>query len=371
MKNPLLQLQGMGQSPWLDYIRRDLIESGALQRYAQDGVRGVTSNPDIFEKAIAGSTLYDADIAALPHHTPVQLYEALAIDDIQRACDVFSPLYRETGGTDGFVSLEVSPHLAHDAQGTMAEAKRLFKAVSRPNLMVKVPATGAGLVAIEALIAAGVSVNVTLIFSQRVYESVCQAYLQGLEQRRCTGQPVAHVASVASVFVSRIDTLIDAMLEEKARTSPAQAQLCQALMGKAGIANLKQIYQRYKTIFHGPPFAALHQAGAQAQRPLWASTSTKNPRYADVMYVEALVGPETVNTLPPSTLQAFRDHGKVQPTLEAGLDEAQQALVSLEHLGIDLEQVMEQLLLQGLQKFVEPFDRLLRSLQQKMEGAVG
>ena len=370
MKNPLLQLHSLGQSPWLDYIRRDLIEAGGLQRYVQEGIRGVTSNPDIFEKAIAGAALYDADIAALPHDTPLQLYEALAIDDIQRACDVFLPLYRETGGTDGFVSLEVSPHLAHDAQGTMAEAMRLFKAVSRPNLMVKVPATGAGLAAIESLIAVGVSVNVTLIFSQQVYESVCHAHIQGLERRRRTGQPLAHVASVASVFVSRIDTLIDAMLEEKARKSPAQAQRCEALMGKAGIANLKQVYQRYKAIYHGSPFAALRQAGAQVQRPLWASTSTKNPRYPDIMYVEALVGPETVNTLPLSTLQAFCDHGKVQPTLECGLDEAQQALVSLEQLGIDLEQVMEQLLQQGLQKFVEPFDRLLRSLQQKMEGVV-
>lgn len=365
MSRQLLQLLSHGQSPWLDYIRRDLIDTGALQRHVEEGVRGITSNPDIFEKAIAGSALYDGAIAALDCDQPLALYEALAVEDIRRACDVFLPVYAESKRADGLVSLEVSPHLAHDAQGTVAEAKRLFQAVSRPNAMIKVPATEAGVRATEELIAAGLNVNVTLIFSQQAYEAVACAYVQGLERRHRAREPLANVASVASVFVSRIDTLIDALLEQQAARSPREADGCRALLGKVGIANLKQVYQRFKAIFREPNFLALQRAGARVQRPLWASTSTKNPRYSDLMYVETLIGPDTVNTLPPSTLQAFCDHGQVRPTLELELDKAQEILHQLQLLGIDLERAMQRLLEEGLEKFVEPFDRLLDSLARK------
>lgn len=357
MTNPLLQLQEHGQSIWIDYIRRDLIHNGGMQEFIdRDGVRGVTSNPAIFEKVIAQSDLYDEAMKALSESDPVSIYETLAVQDIQAACDVFLPVHEATNGGDGFVSLEVSPRLAHDTQGTIEEAKRLYADVNRPNVMIKVPATPEGLPAIEALIAEGININVTLIFSQAAYEKVCEAYIRGLKKRLESGQSVKGIASVASVFISRIDSKVDKILEEKGLND---------LLGKVGIANLKLVYQQYKSIFHGPRFEALAQAGAATQRPLWASTSTKNPNYRDVLYVETLIGPETVNTLPLSTLEAFRDHGIAATTVEDDLDEAKQVMVQLAEAGISLDQIMDELLAEGVEKFVTPFDQLLNSIAEK------
>ena len=313
--NPLKELAEQGQSIWLDYIRRNLIRSGELKRLVEeDGLRGVTSNPTIFDKAISGSTDYDMALRALlaadPQAPVGNLYEALAIEDIQMAADVLRPVYDATHGDDGYVSFEVSPHLAHDTERTINEAKRLRAAVDRPNVMIKVPATPAGIPAIEELIAEGVNVNVTLMFSMSHYEAVARAYIKGLE--RC-GDP-GQVASVASFFVSRVDTMVDKALEE---TGNPEAK---ALEGKIAIANSKVVYRRFLEIFHGEGFAALRQRGARVQRPLWASTGTKNPAYSDVLYVENLIGPETVNTLPPETINAFRDHGKVPgATVKTGI----------------------------------------------------
>lgn len=357
MTNPLLQLQEHGQSIWIDYIRRDLIHNGGMQEFIdRDGVRGVTSNPAIFEKAIAQSDLYDEAMKALHESNSVAIYETLAVQDIQAACDVFLPVYEATNGGDGFVSLEVSPRLAHDTQGTIEEAKRLYADVNRPNVMIKVPATPEGLPAIESLIAEGININVTLIFSQAAYKKVCESYIRGLEKRLETGQSVKGIASVASVFISRIDSKVDKILEEKGLND---------LLGKVGIANLKLVYQQYKSIFHGPRFEALAQAGAATQRPLWASTSTKNPNYRDVVYVETLIGPETVNTLPLSTLEAFRDHGIAATTIEDDLDEAKQVMAQLTDAGVNLDQIMDELLSEGVEKFVTPFDQLLNSIAEK------
>src|SRR6185295_1365902 len=316
--NPLKELAGQGQSIWLDYIRRNLIRTGDLKRMVEDdGIRGVTSNPTIFEKAIAGSTDYDGALGAMlarDAKAPVeQLYEPLAIEDIQMAADVLRPVYDASHGDDGYVSLEVSPHLAHDTQRTISEAKRLRGLVDRPNLMVKVPATPAGIPAIEELIAAGININITLMFSMSHYEAVARAYVNGLQ--RCADP--SKVASVASFFVSRVDTMVDKALENIGSDD------AKALMGKIAIANSKVVYRRFLEIFHGEGFAALRQRGARVQRPLWASTGTKNPAYSDVLYVENLIGSETVNTLPPETLNAFKDHGQVPgETVRDSLDDA-------------------------------------------------
>src|SRR5262245_21263333 len=304
--NALKELAGQGQSIWLDYIRRNMLRSGELKRLVdEDGIRGVTSNPTIFEKAIAGSTDYDDALRALlakDSTTEVgKLYEPLAIEDIQAATDVLRSVYDSTGGDDGYVSLEVSPHLANDTQATIGEAKRLRGLVNRPNLMIKVPATPAGIPAIEELIADGLNINITLMFSMRHYEAVAGAYLRGLE--RCANP--AQVASVASFFVSRVDTMVDKALETLG------SERAQSLLGKIAIANSKMVYNRFLQIFHGEGFARLRSRGARVQRPLWASTGTKNPKYSDVLYVENLIGAETVNTLPPETLNAFREHGKI------------------------------------------------------------
>jgi transaldolase len=337
--NPLKELAAEGQSIWLDYIRRNMIQSGELKRLVdEDGVRGVTSNPTIFEKAIAGSTDYDEALQALlandPNTDVGKLYEPLAIEDIQMAADVLRPVYDSTSGDDGYVSLEVSPHLAHDTQGTISEAKRLRAAVDRPNIMIKVPGTPEGVPAFEQLIAEGINVNVTLMFSMAHYEAVARAYVKGLE--RCADP--AKVASVASFFVSRVDTAVDKALES---LGTAQAL---ALLGKIAIANSKMVYERFLQIFHGEGFAALRQRGARVQRPLWASTGTKNPKYSDVLYVENLIGPETVNTLPPETLNAFKDHGKViSGSVRENLDEAAAALGRLKAVGIDLNVITEKL----------------------------
>jgi transaldolase len=367
--NPLKELLAQGQSIWLDYIRRDLIRTGELKRLVEeDGIRGVTSNPTIFEKAIAGSTDYDDALRAL-HAKDAKadarnLYEGLAVEDIQMTADVLRPVYDETGGADGYVSFEVSPHLAHETQGTISEAKRLRAAVDRPNVMIKVPATPEGIPAIEELIAEGVNVNITLMFSMSHYEAVARAYIRGLE--RCADP--SKVASVASFFVSRVDTMVDRALESLA-TAQAQAK---TLLGKIAIANSKLVYHRFLQVFQSEGFVALRQRGARVQRPLWASTGTKNPAYSDVLYVENLIGAETVNTLPPETLNAFRDHGKVEgETIGDSLDDAAAALRRLKALGINLDTITEKLQQDGVAAFAASFDQLLTALEKKRNAIVG
>jgi transaldolase / glucose-6-phosphate isomerase len=365
--NPLQELAAEGQSIWLDYIRRNMIRSGELKRLVEDdGIRGVTSNPTIFEKAIAGSTDYDEALRALlakdPNGEVGKLYEPLAIEDIQMAADVLRPVYDATKGDDGYVSLEVSPHLAHDTQGTISEAKRLRAAVDRPNIMIKVPGTPEGVPAFEQLIADGVNVNVTLMFSMAHYEAVARAYVKGLEH--CADP--AKVASVASFFVSRVDTAVDKALESLG------TQQALSLLGKIAIANSKMVYQRFLQIFHGEGFAALRQRGARVQRPLWASTGTKNPKYSDVLYVENLIGPETVNTLPPETLNAFKDHGRViSDAVRENLDEAAAALGRLKAVGIDLNAITEKLQQDGVAAFAASFDQLMAALENKCKSMVG
>ena len=320
--NPLQALQGYGQSVWLDYIRRSLLTSGELTRLIEDdGLRGVTSNPAIFEKAISGSTDYVDMLRSLaPQYRETKsLYEQVAIRDIQDAATVLRPVYDETRARDGYVRLEVSPDLARDTAGTLAEARRLWVQVGRPNLMIKVPATPEGMPAIAPLISEGINVNVTLLFAQETYEQVVCAYLAGLEQRVAQGGDLRHVASVASFFISRIDTAVDAVLDERLKTATRSSEraLLQSLRGKVAIAHAKQTYQRYQERFRGARWQALAEQGAQTQRLVWASTSTKNPAYRDVVYVEELIGPDTVNTMPPATLDAFRDHGRVRPRLTA------------------------------------------------------
>ena len=365
--NPLKQLSEQGQSIWLDYIRRNLITGGGLKRLVEeDGIRGVTSNPTIFDKAISGSTDYDDALRALlaaDQQAPAgKLYEPLVIEDIQMAADVLRPVYDASHGDDGYVSLEVSPHLAHDTPATINEAKRLRAAVDRPNLMIKVPATPAGIPAIEELIASGVNVNITLMFSMAHYEAVARAYINGLQR---SANP-AGVASVASFFVSRVDTMVDKQLE--AVGTPE----AKALLGKIAIANSKVVYRRFLEIFHGEGFAALRQRGARVQRPLWASTGTKNPAYSDVLYVENLIGSETVNTLPPETLDAFRDHGRVPgATVKEGLAEAEDALARLSSAGVDLGAITEKLQQDGVASFAASFDQLMAALEKKRQTMIG
>ena len=357
--NALQQLHNCGQSFWYDNIRRKYLKDGTLAGYiADDGLRGLTSNPSIFEKAIAGSDDYDAQIAelAVQGKTVAEIYDALSISDIQAACDLFRPLYEESRRQDGYVSLEVSPHLAHDTEGTIADAKRLFAAVDRPNLMIKVPATEEGIPAIQALIGAGINVNVTLMFNMRHYETVAQAYLAGLERLVADGGDPSGVASVASFFVSRVDSAVDDALAGKGADD---------LLGETAVANSKVVYQRYKEIFHGAPFADLKRRGAQVQRLLWASTSTKNPAYPDTMYIDQLIGPETVSTMPPNTVEAFRDHGTVANTLEKGVDEAEAVLAGLADHGVELAAITEQLQVDGVAAFAHSFDALLDALAEK------
>ncbi|HEX4836813.1 MAG TPA: bifunctional transaldolase/phosoglucose isomerase [bacterium] len=358
--NPLRELQDHGQSVWLDYIRRSLITSGDLKRLIEvDGLRGITANPTIFEKAIAGSSDYDEAIrrrlGAEAHQDARALYETLAIEDVQMAADVLRPIYDATEGADGFVSLEVSPHLAHDSAGTIAEARRLWHALGRPNTMIKVPATPEGPAAIEALTAEGVNVNVTLIFALAPYEAVAQAFLRGLARYPNPGR----IASVASFFVSRVDTAVDRALDA---IGTAEAL---ALRGRIGIAQCKVAYRRFREIFHGEPFAALRRRGARPQRLLWASTGTKNPSYSDVLYVEDLIGPETVNTIPPATLDAFRDHGRVRDTLAEGVQDAEAVLSRLSRLGVDLGSITDGLLAEGVAAFEASFEKLLAALEEK------
>jgi transaldolase/glucose-6-phosphate isomerase len=355
--SPLTALAALGQSVWLDYIKRDLILGGGLQRLVEEGVTGVTSNPSIFEKAIAGGGEYDDLLRPLAAQglDPKAIYERLAVRDIGDAADVLRSVFEQTAGRDGYVSLEVSPHLAHDTEGTVAEARRLWGEVDRPNLMIKVPATPEGMPAIRRLIADGVNVNVTLLFALDAYEQAALAYIQGLEDRARVGVPLDSVAGVASFFVSRIDTEVDARLGGESA----------ALAGKAAVASARLVYQRYLTLFSGPRWEALAAKGARTQRPLWGSTGTKNPAYSDVLYVDELIGPDTVNTLPPATLDAFRDHGRPRPSLTEGVDEVHATLVALQEAGVDLRAVADRLLAEGVKLFADAFDQLLAAVEHR------
>jgi transaldolase len=369
-QNPLKELTKFGQSVWLDYIRRDLFTSGQLKRLIEeDGLRGMTSNPSIFEKAIAGSDLYAQTLAELEKRKDLDAkgrYEELAIKDIQDAADFLKPVYQQTNKRDGYVSLEVSPYLAHKTQETLDEARRLWKRVGRENLMVKVPGTPEGIPAFQQLISEGININVTLLFAFDVYVRVADAYIAGLEAFAKSGGDVSRIASVASFFISRIDTLVDGEIDAKLKTAtnPADQALLQSLHGKVAIANGKLTYQRYKQIFSGPRWDALASRGAQTQRVLWASTSTKNPKYSDVYYVEELIGPDTVDTIPPATFDAFRDHGKPRASLEENVQAAQQTMQGLEKAGISMKAATDKLTVAGVKQFSDDFDKLLDAVKQ-------
>lgn len=364
-------VQVYGQSIWYDNIQRGLLRSGALARLIADqGLLGLTSNPSIFEKAILDSRDYDEALAAArrqqPRATPQELFYTLAIDDIRAAADLFAPVYRDSDGRDGFVSLEVAPDLAYDADTTIAEAETLFRRVDRPNVMIKVPATEPGLHAVEALIDRGINVNITLLFSIARYEAVVDAYLLGLEARLRRGRPLTGIASVASFFISRIDTLIDKQLQSLAAQGDTDtAQRARALLGTVAVSCAKLAYQRYLALFNSPRFQPLAAAGARSQRLLWASTSTKNPAYSDLLYVEPLIGADTVNTLPPATFDAFNDHGMLAATLETDIDTALHRLAELEALGVDLGATTRQLEKDGVAAFAQSYRHLLDAIADK------
>jgi transaldolase/glucose-6-phosphate isomerase len=364
--NPLKGLLEYGQSPWMDYVRRDLLTSGALKKLIQeDGLMGMTSNPTIFEKAITGSKDY-ADILESPEAKKLDakgVYEKIAIRDVQDATDIFKPVYQQTKRRDGYVSLEVSPLLANDTKGTIDEARRLWKSVGRENVMIKVPGTPEGLPAIRTLLEEGININITLLFAQWVYEDVAEAFLQALEARAKKGQDISHIASVASFFVSRIDTLIDSQIDAKLKTvtDAKQSALLSSLQGRVAIANAKLTYHKYHEIYGGPRWKALAAKGAQTQRLLWASTSTKNPKYRDVLYVEELIGADTVDTIPPATFDAFRDHGRVRASLAENLDDAAKTMLALEKAGISMKEVTDKLVVDGVKLFADAFRQLLEA----------
>ncbi len=368
--NPLLGLLSYGQSMWLDYIRRDLITSGKLKTMiADDGLRGMTSNPSIFEKAIAESSLYNDILKELASRTDLDTkarYEQIAIRDIQGAADVLRPVYDSSKFRDGYVSLEVSPLLALKTQETVDEARRLWKAVNRENVMIKIPGTAEGLPAIRQAISEGINVNVTLLFAQEVYEKVAEAHIAGLEDLVKRGGNLKKIGGVASFFISRIDTLVDSIIDGKLKTTAdAQQQaLLKSLLGKVAIANGKLTYQRYQRIFSGPRWQALAAQGAQTQRVLWASTSTKNPAYRDVMYVEELIGPDTVNTMPPATIDAFRDHGKLRNSLTEDVAGAQSVMDNLAKAGISIKEVTTKLTDDGVKLFADAFHKLLAAVEK-------
>lgn len=354
-------LAEVGQAVWLDYIQRSLLTSGGLKTYVQKGLRGVTSNPSLFEQAIADTNEYDEQIQqlALLGKSPVEIYEELAVEDARRAADILRPVFDETDGGDGFFSLEVNPHLAHDQQGTINEAIRLFARVDRPNVMIKVPATQEGVLAFQELIEEGININVTLMFSLGQYDQIAEAYLTAMEHRAAKVYNLKQIASVASIFVSRLDSKVDKMLDAF-KTPKAEA-----LKGKVGIANAKIAYQHFKEFFHSERWQRLEDKGARIQRVLYGSTGTKNPNYSDVMYVENLIGPNTINTIPPKTLEQFLDHGKIALTLESGIEEAQLQLQSLPELGINLDDVTQDLLDEGVENFAKPYDSLIKTLTEK------
>jgi transaldolase len=371
--NPLKALLEYGQSMWLDYIRRDLITSGKLKTMIEeDGLRGMTSNPSIFEKAIADSHLYDdmlKSLASRPDLDATGRYEQIAIRDIQDAADILKPVYESSKFRDGYVSLEVSPLLALKAKETIEEGRRLWKTVNRENVMIKVPGTAEGLPAIRQLIGEGININVTLLFAQEVYEKVAEAYIAGLEDLAKRGGNLKKMAGVASFFISRIDTLVDSMIEDKLKTTKdAQQQtLLKSLLGKVAIANGKLTYQRYQKIFSGPRWEVLASKGAQTQRVLWASTSTKNPAYRDVMYVEELIGPDTVDTMPPATVDAFRGHGRLRKSLTEDVSGAQKVMNDLEKAGISIKEVTTKLTTDGVKLFADAFHKLLEAVEKSIQ----
>ncbi|HEY2664105.1 MAG TPA: transaldolase [Candidatus Binataceae bacterium] len=369
-RSPLRELEAMGQSLWLDYIRRDLFGSEPFRRLLEDdGLKGMTSNPTIFEKAIAGSAIYDSQLDELARqgNSVDAIYEAISQTDIRLAADALRPIYDRSGGRFGYVSYEVSPELSRDTEGTLLEARRFFAAIDRPNLMIKIPGTPEGIPAIEQLIADGRNINVTLMFSMVHYDAVAEAYLRGLERAAKLGKPLDRIASVASVFVSRIDTLLDKTIDRRLAEGADPKFL--GLKGRVGVANSKLIYQRFKVLFHGARFKALAAKGAKVQQPLWASTGTKNPAYSDIMYVQELIGPQTVNTMPPATMDAYRDHGAPRLTLEEGLEDARAAVQALGELGIELGRIGDQLQREGEQLFAKSFADL-RAVIQKRRDAI-
>jgi transaldolase / glucose-6-phosphate isomerase len=362
--NPLKGLLSYGQSPWMDYVRRDLLTSGQLKKYIDnDGLRGMTSNPSIFEKAITGSNLYN-DVLNSPEAKKLNangLFEKIAIRDIQDACDIFRPVYDASKRRDGYVSLEVSPFLGFDTKATIEEARRLWKAVNRPNVMIKIPGTPEGLPAIRQCLEEGLNINITLLFAQSAYEKVAEAFLSALEARAAKGQDISHIASVASFFVSRIDTLVDSTVDEKLKNTAdaAQKALLESVRGKVAIANARLTYKKYLELFGGPRWKALAAKGAQTQRLLWASTSTKNPKYRDVLYVEELIGADTVDTIPPATFDAFREHGKLRPSLTENVEGAAKTMADLAKAGISMKDVTDKLLTDGVKLFADAFRTLL------------
>jgi transaldolase len=362
--NPLKGLLACGQSPWMDYIRRDLLISGQLKKYIDnDGLRGMTSNPAIFEKAITSSNLYD-DILTTPDAKRLDangLFEKIAFRDVQDACDIFKPVYTESKRRDGYVSIEVSPFLGFDTKASLEEARRLWKAVNRPNVMVKIPGTPEGVPAIRQALEEGININITLLFAQSAYEQVAEAFLSALEARVAKGQDISQIASVASFFVSRIDTLIDGTIDEKLKTTSdaGQKALLESLHGKVAIANARLTYKKYQELFGGTRWKALAAKGAQTQRLLWASTSTKNPKYRDVVYVEELIGADTVDTIPPATIDAFRDHGNLRPSLTENVEGAAKTMADLAKAGISMKEVTEKLMMDGVKLFSDAFKTLL------------
>ncbi len=373
--NHLLEIKDLGQSIWMDNLSRDLIASGALKDMIQNqGIRGITSNPAIFEKAIAGNAIYDADIETgiRAGKSVLEILESLTFDDIRNACDIFRPVYDQTEGLDGFISIEVPPTLAKDTDSTLREARRYHQIIDRPNVMIKIPGTPEGLPAVEQAIADGISVNVTLLFSVQSYVETAWAYIRGLEARAAAGQDISKVASVASFFLSRIDSKIDDLLDDRISNlegQPDAMAMVKSLKGKVAIANAKVAYQEYRKIIQSDRWKALSARGARVQRLLWASTSTKNPDYSDVMYVDELIGPNTVNTLPPNTIEACVDHCDVENRVETDLDAAYAVIEELKDpaVHIDLDQVMAELLEDGIVKFVQPFESLLQSLEDKVK----
>jgi transaldolase/glucose-6-phosphate isomerase len=365
-KNPLKGLLDYGQSPWMDYIRRDLLTGGELKRLIHDdGLRGMTSNPSIFAKAISSSNFY-SDILESPEAKKLnakQLYEKIAVRDVQDAADIFRPVYDETRRRDGYVSLEVSPALALERDKTIEEARRLWKMVNRPNVMIKVPGTKECIPAIRQLLEEGININITLLFAQSAYEQVAEVFIAALEARAAKNQDLAHIASVASFFVSRIDTLADSLMDEKLKSAsdPGQKALLNGLKGKVAIANAKVTYKKYQELFSGPRWNALKAKGAQTQRLLWASTSTKNKAYRDVLYVEELIGADTVDTIPPATFDAFRDHGKLRPSLTENVDQAFKTMSDLEKAGLSMKQITDKLLVDGIKLFADAFTELLEA----------
>ncbi len=372
MSNPLVQLKTQGQSVWYDNIDRAQLVSGEFKRMLdEDGVVGVTANPTIFEKSISAGHAYDEQMKQLISEgkSTNEIYEALVIQDIRTVADLLHPIYDRTNGQDGYVSLEVSPDLANDTDGTLKEARRFWKMVDRPNLLIKIPATPAGIPAIEQALIEGINVNITLIFALDSYKAVTEAYLSALESRNAEGKDISHIASVASFFVSRVDTLVDRLLDDKIKASSdaAEQKKLKELEGKAAIANARVVYENFKRIFSTPRFETLKHSGAHVQRPLWASTSTKNPAYRDVLYAEELIGPDTVDTMPLETIKNFRDHGVVARTVEKDPAGAQADLDALEKVGIHYAQVTQQLLDEGVKKFADSFHQLFEGIESKQK----